>query len=297
MSKCFLCPRGCGVDRSAGERGFCNEGDELRIARIAPHLFEEPPISGSRGSGTVFFSGCSLRCVFCQNKDISRKDGLGKIMSDGELEGAILALQSNGVHNINLVTTTHFVHRIAPILERLKKSGELHIPVVYNSSGYESIDTLRRLDGLVDIYMPDLKYFSSELSKNYSSAPDYFEVASKAIREMYRQVGGYEYSSSEPELLKKGLIVRHLVLPGSRADSIRVLESLSEIVDPKNILLSLMSQYTPDFAADAPYKELHRRITTFEYSAVVKKAEQLGFDGFIQEKASASSRFTPDFSN
>ena len=296
MQKCFLCPRQCGADRTSDRVGYCGEGDTIRVARIAPHHFEEPPISGSRGSGTVFFSGCSLRCVFCQNKDISKYGGVGNKISDSELEQKILELQSEGVHNINLVTASHFVHRVAPIIRKLKDSRQLNIPIVYNSSGYESISTLQMLDGLVDIYMPDLKYYSSELSALYSSAPDYYEIASNAIREMFRQVGRYEYSTDDPSILSKGLIVRHLVLPGCREDSIEVLERLAQLIPSGDILLSLMSQYTPEFATDTPHKNLHRRITTFEYSKVVNKAEALGFNGFIQSKESASAKFTPDFS-
>lgn len=295
MEKCFLCPRHCGAERALDNTGYCGEGDVIRVARIAPHYFEEPPVSGTRGSGTVFFSGCSLRCVFCQNKDISRRGGVGEKISDSDLEDRILSLQAEGVHNINLVTATHFVHRIAPILKKLRDSKKLRIPVVYNSSGYESLDTLRLLDGLVDIYMPDLKYFSSELSEKYSSAPDYYEVAVSAISEMFRQVGKFEYSAEEPDILKKGLIVRHLVLPGCREDSIALLERLSALLPTEDILLSLMSQYTPEFAADTPYKNLHRRVTTFEYSTVREKAEALGFNGFIQSRESATRNFTPDF--
>ncbi len=295
MSSCFLCPRHCGANRASGKTGYCGERDAIRVARIAPHYFEEPPLSGTKGSGTVFFSGCSLRCIFCQNKDISRRGGVGEEISDSELKNRILALQEEGVHNINLVTATHFVHRIAPVLKDLRNSQKLRIPVVYNSSGYESTDTLRLLDGLVDIYMPDLKYFSRELSEKYSSAPDYYEVAIPAILEMFRQVGKYEYSEKEPQILKKGLIVRHLVLPGCREDSITLLERLSKLLPTEDVLLSLMSQYTPEFAMDTPYKDLHRRITTFEYSSVVKKAEELGFDGFVQDKRSASTNFTPQF--
>lgn len=295
MEKCRLCPRECTVDRKNGKIGYCGESDTLRVARIAPHFFEEPVISGTRGSGTVFFSGCSLGCVFCQNRDISRRGGNGKEMSEGELYDAILALQESGVHNLNLVTPTHFTHLIAPLLKRLRASGELHIPVVYNTSGYEKAETLRMLDGLVDIYMPDFKYFSPELAKKYSSAPDYPEAASKALSEMFRQVGKYRYSDSEPHILASGLIVRHLVLPSCRADSIAVLEHLASLLPATDILLSLMSQYTPDFALDTPYKELHRRVTTFEYQKVVDRAAELGFDGFIQSKDAASARFTPDF--
>lgn len=295
MSLCNLCPRKCNIDRQSGKLGYCRESDAIRVARISPHYFEEPPISGTRGSGTVFFSGCSLGCVFCQNKDISRRGGSGEIIDDHELYERILKLQEQGVHNLNLVTAAHFLHRIIPLLKRLKSSGQLHIPVVYNSSGYENADTLRRLEGLVDIYLPDFKYFSTELAEKYSAAPDYPSVAEKAIEEMYRQVGKYRYSEKEPSILCGGLIVRHLVLPSCRADSIAVLQRLAEILPPEDILLSLMSQYTPDFAMDTPYKELHRKITTFEYSNVVDVAERLGFDGFIQSRSSASAGFTPDF--
>lgn len=294
MAACNLCPRECGVDRSNGSLGFCGESDTIRVARIAPHHFEEPVISGSRGSGTVFFSGCSLGCIFCQNRNISRPGGLGREYSEDELCEAILELQESGVHNLNLVTPTHFLHGIIPLLERLK-SGALNIPVVYNSSGYEKADTLRRLDGLIDIYMPDLKYFSGELAKKYSGAENYPEFALSAIEEMFRQVGKYRFSEEEPNILSRGLIVRHLVLPSNRKDSLAVLEALAKVLPPSDILLSLMSQYTPEFAMESPHRELHRKITSFEYSSVVKRAEELGFDGFIQERSSAVSDFTPDF--
>jgi putative pyruvate formate lyase activating enzyme len=291
---CNLCPRQCNIDRTV-TRGYCGERDSIRVARIAPHFFEEPPISGARGSGTVFFSGCSLGCVFCQNRDISRRGGAGHEISDSELYRKILELQEMGVHNLNLVTPTHFVHRLAPLIERLKASGDLKIPVVYNSSGYESLQTLKRLDGLIDIYMPDFKYFSDELAKKYSSAPDYMSVASNAIKEMLSQRGRYRYSKEEPDILESGVIVRHLVLPSHRADSIALLKILAELVDPNDILLSLMSQYTPDFATDTPYKNLHRRVTSFEYSSVCEIADGLGFEGFMQSKSSAVSDYTPDF--
>lgn len=295
MPICNICPRACGIDRSL-EVGFCGEGDTLRVARIAPHYFEEPCISGTRGSGTVFFSGCSLKCVFCQNKDISRQRGLGREISDDGLYREILALQESGVHNINLVTPTHFLHKLVKLFERLKASGDLRIPVVYNSSGYERIESLRALDGLVDIYMPDFKYFSPELAEKYSSAPDYPRVAEATICEMLRQVGKYAFCDSEPDILKSGVIVRHLVLPSCRQDSIALLKRLAKLVPTGDILLSLMSQYTPDFALDCPHKELHRRVTSFEYSSVVRVAEELGFEGFIQQKESASKSYTPDFS-
>ena len=294
MSGCKLCPRQCGADRN--ERiGFCGEKDVIRVARIAPHAFEEPPISGTRGSGTVFFSGCPLHCVFCQNKDISRVGGLGKPMSAEALYGEIIKLLETGVHNLNLVTATQFVPQITPILEKLKASGELRVPVVYNSSGYEKVETLRMLDGLVDIYLPDFKYFSSELAAKYSGAPDYPSVAKAAIEEMFRQVGKYEYSTEEPNLLERGLIIRHLVFPACRKDSIDVLRTLASFLPVRDVLLSLMSQYTPEFALDSPYENLRRRLTSFEYSSVVEVASELGFDGFIQSKSSASANFTPNF--
>lgn len=298
MALCELCPRKCRVDRSSA-RGFCGEGDKIRIARIAPHFFEEPPISGTNGSGTVFFSGCTLRCVYCQNKDISQTNALGKEYSKEELIEAIINLQNEGVHNINLVTPTHFADKIADILYEMKKSGLLRVPIVYNTSGYENIETLKQLDGLVDIYMPDLKYFSPELSKKYSYAPDYFDRTTEAIKEMIRQRGAYRYSEA-PErkgLLDSGVLIRHLVLPTHRKDSEELLSRLASEIDVNAVLISIMSQYTPEFALECEYKELHRRITSFEYEFVKNKAIELGFDGFMQARVSADSVYTPDFKN
>lgn len=293
MALCTLCPRQCNTDRSEA-LGYCGQQDGIRVARIAPHFFEEPPISASHGSGTVFFCGCSLGCVFCQNKDISRSNSSGELLSEGDLYSRIVALLESGVHNLNLVTPTHFVHRLAPMLERLKANGDLRVPVVYNTSGYERVETLRRLDGLVDIYLPDFKYFSNELSARYSAAPDYREIATAALSEMLSQRGRYRYSD-DGELLLSGVVVRHLVLPSHRKDSIDVLRHIAATFGTDDLLLSLMSQYTPDFALDTPYPELHRRVTSFEYSSVCKEAERLGFDGFFQSRASASADFTPNF--
>ena len=294
MELCRICPRKCNIDRSQ-DAGFCREGNLMRISRIAPHYYEEPPISYKNGSGTVFFSGCNLRCVFCQNKNISQGESIGKEYSQDELIDAIVALQESGVHNINLVTPTHFAKQIAELLTKMKKEELLCVPVVYNSSGYESIDTLKMLDGLIDIYMPDIKYFSSELSTKYSAAPDYFDVASRAIVEMLRQRGHYRYNEQESGLLSSGVLIRHLVLPSHRKDSIDTLTHLAELIDPSDVLISIMSQYIPDFALDTPYTELHRRITTFEYNSVCNTATALGFDGFMQARSSASSVYTPEF--
>lgn len=290
-SLCALCPRRCGADRASGEVGVCGQGNEIRISRAAPHMFEEPIISGQHGSGTVFFCGCPLRCVFCQNRDISRGHDAGRVVSAQALADIFLELQDLGVHNVNLVTPTHFARGIARALELAKP--KLTIPVVYNTSGYELEESLKMFEGLVDIYMPDFKYVSSELSAKYSCAPDYAEVAERAIREMYRQVGRYQLG--EDGMMTRGLLVRHLVLPAARHDSIAVLDTLARALPREDILLSLMSQYTPEFAQDAPYPELHRRITSFEYSSVVDHAQELGFEGFIQGRASASAKYTPDF--
>ena len=290
MSRCYMCPRACGKDRSV-DKGICGMGDNMRVARADLHFFEEPIISGTRGSGTVFFCGCSLGCVFCQNRDISRGSELGREISERELADIMLGLEERGAHNINLVTGAHFVSKIATSLEMVK--NRLSIPIVYNSSGYELPKTLKMLDGLVDIYLPDYKYFSSELSAKYSNAPDYRERAEAAILEMFGQVGKCEYN--DEGLLKKGIIIRHLVLPSSRADSIAVVRRIAEILPKNDILISVMSQYTPDFASDVDFKELHRRVTRFEYDSVLQEVQRLGLSGFSQAKESASGVYTPDF--
>ena len=284
MSECKLCPRECGADRERGEIGFCGAGSDIKIARCAPHFWEEPPISGERGSGAIFFSGCPLKCVFCQNREISH-GGLGKAVGEEELE-------KSGVHNINFVTPTHYTDRIAAILKKIKPS--LGIPVVWNCGGYEKEETLDLLDGLVDIYLPDFKYFDSELARAYSAAPDYRDVALRALKKMFSQVG--EIKLNADGTMARGMIVRHLVLPGCRKDSAAVLELLAEILPADKIYLSLMSQYTPEFAADSEYKNLRRRVTSFEYTSVANRAQELGFVGFMQERTSASADFTPDFS-
>ena len=291
MGKCLLCPRGCSVDRAQGETGFCKEAKDVTISRAALHLWEEPPISGSRGSGTIFFCGCNLHCVFCQNKLISRGGGNRKTISVNELASLMLEVRDMGAHNINLVTPTHFADSIAEALTLIR--DDLNIPIVYNSSGYENISTLKMLDGLIDVYLPDFKYASSELARDYSSAPDYTEVAAKALCEMHRQVGSPVFD--ENGIIQRGMIVRHLVLPSCRHDSIKVLDILAELFSPDSIKLSLMSQYTPDFALDTPFKNLHRKLTSFEYNSVLEHAISLGSDGYFQSLSSATSRYTPNF--
>ncbi len=285
-----MCPRECAVDRESGEVGFCGVGNKYIIGSVGLHKWEEPCISGERGSGAIFFSGCNLRCVFCQNREISRKVR-GREYGEFELERAMLELRELGAHNINLVTPTPYSAMLAKTLERVKP--RLEIPVVYNCGGYESVDALRSLDGLVDVYLPDLKYFDDTLAREFSKAPNYAKVAGEALLEMYRQVG--KLTLDGEGMAVRGLIVRHLVLPGHRSDSVAVLDMLAEILPPSEVTLSLMRQYTPDFAdADAPH-ELHRRLTDFEYQRTVDHALNLGFDGFSQEKSSATAAYTPKF--
>lgn len=291
MTSCTLCPRACGADRLAGKHGVCGMPDTLYVSRIAPHLWEEPPISGTRGSGTVFFSGCNLRCVFCQNRSISR-EGVGRPITEAQLMDAMLDLQEQGVHNLNLVTPTHYTARLARLLEKIKP--RLHIPVVWNSGGYESAEALRLVEGLVDIYLPDFKYMSADLAAAYSAAPDYAERATEALTEMYRQVGAYRERDG---LAERGIIVRHLVLPGCRSDSMAVLRHIASILPPADVRVSVMRQYTPDFAMDCPHKNLHRRVTEFEYRSVLDEAERLGLEGFSQGKDAADKVFTPDFAS
>lgn len=283
--ECRNCPRECGVDRKE-KIGFCGCSDKIRVAKIMVHRGEEPVISGKNGSGAVFFSGCVLKCPFCQNYPISH--GLkGKDMSEGELEEEILKLQEENVHNINLVTPTQFLNRLIPLLERVKP--KLRIPIVMNTGGYEKVEMIRRLDGLVDIYLPDLKYYSGELSKKYSAAPDYFEQAYAAIREMVRQQPKVMIKDG---IMESGVIVRHLVLPNCYKDSLKIVDKLNEMKNRP--LLSIMRQYTPCYEAEN-YPELNRRLTTFEYRKVTDYCADLGFDGFTQEKGCETLEMTPDF--
>ena len=285
---CRLCPRGCGVDRTAGQRGFCGMGAKLTAARAALHFWEEPPISGQRGSGAVFFSGCSLGCGFCQNTAISH-GRFGAEITSRRLREIFEDLIRQGAHNINLVTPTHFLPAILPALEE-----PLAVPVVYNCGGYESAETLRALEGKVDIYLPDLKFAEAELAARVSRAPDYFEVACAAIDEMLRQVGPPEYGPDG--MLKKGVVIRHLVLPGQVQNSLKVLDYVAEHFSPGSVLLSLMAQYVPagPLGHTPPFD---RAVTPEEYDAVVSWLHMLGLeDGFLQELSAATDEYLPDFS-
>lgn len=287
---CHLCPRDCGVDRIAGARGYCGCGAELRVARAALHFWEEPCLSGSSGSGAVFFSGCSLRCVFCQNHTISAGNA-GKIVPPERLAQIFFELQAAGAHNINLVTATHFAPLVAYALQEAKAQG-LRLPVVYNCGGYEHVETLRLFEGLVDIYLPDLKFHSAAPAGRYANAPDYFRVAAAAIAEMRRQTGPPLYD--EANMLRRGVLVRHLVLPGQEADSRRVLRYLAQRYGDE-IYISLMSQYTPRQSC-AAYPELRQRLPAASYAALVDYVAGLGMENvYIQEGESAAESFIPSF--
>ena len=283
---CTLCPRRCGVDRTAGQLGFCRMPDQIYAARAALHYWEEPVISGSYGSGAVFFSGCTLRCAFCQNGVISQEN-FGKPLSPAELRAVFERLIDEGCQNINLVTPTHFLPSILPAL-----TPKLPVPVVYNCGGYESVETLRQLEGLVDIYLPDFKYSDDRLAAKLSAAPDYAETAAAAIREMYRQVGA---AVIEDEQMTRGVIIRHLVLPGCIDNSLGVLDWIAESFPKKDVLVSLMSQYVPmGLAKNMP--PLDRRITQEEYDAVLSYLYLLELDnGYTQDFSAATAEYIPDF--
>lgn len=288
---CRLCPRGCGVNRYE-RTGFCGMGAELRVARAALHFWEEPCISGKRGSGAVFFSGCVLRCCYCQNYEIS-SGGFGRELSVRQLADVFLRLADEGAENINLVTPTQFLPGILRALDLIRH--RLSVPVVLNCGGYERAETIRGLRGYVDIYLPDLKYKSSALSRAYSGAADYFPRAMEAIAEMVDQCGTADADvPPEGETLRRGVIVRHMVLPSCRKDSIALLQEMDRSLPKHRYLLSLMSQYTPCYRAKT-LKELNRRLTSYEYGTVLREAQRLAFRGYMQEKSSAKEEYTPPF--
>lgn len=291
--KCDLCPRKCLVDRKKGEKGICGQTENLKVARAALHFWEEPCISGDAGSGAVFFSGCPLHCVFCQNENIANGT-VGKEISLERLVDIFLELQEKRANNINLVTPGHFVPQIVKALDQARKEG-LTLPVVYNTSSYETVDTLRMLEGYVDIYLPDFKYMSPGLSKKYSHAPDYAEVAKAAIAEMVRQTGKAVFvNGDEDNLILRGTIVRHLTLPGCMEDSMQILKYLHETYGD-TIYISIMNQFTP-LSNLEKYPELNRRITDEEYETLVDYAIDIGIEnGFIQEGDTAEESFIPAF--
>ena len=292
--KCELCPRRCGADRAVS-RGYCGMGGEITAAKAMLHYWEEPCISGKRGSGAVFFSGCVLKCAYCQNYDISAEHK-GRIITEERLVDIFLELQNQGALNINLVNPTHFVPGIIRSVKLAKQKG-LSLPIVYNSGGYERVETLRALDGIVDIYLPDVKYFDNELAKKLSDAPDYFDTAMNAVTEMVRQTGMPVFTDNdEDKPLKRGTVVRHLVLPRQYKDSIEIVRRLGERFGG-DILFSLMSQYTPfgRVKTDPQFEKFNRRITTFEYRKVLDAVYEAGLSGYMQEKSSAREEYTPEF--
>lgn len=289
MFVCNLCPRKCNAKRKAltdNGKGFCRMGENPVIARAALHFWEEPPISGTKGSGTVFFSGCNLKCKFCQNEIISR-DGFGKEISVDRLREIYFELIEQGAHNINLVTGTHFINAIAKSL-----NDPLPVPVVYNCGGYEDVESLKLLENKVQIYLPDLKYSDNRLAEEYSEAPNYFETATAAIREMYRQVGKCEFD--ENGIMKKGVIIRHLILPNNTENTKNVIDWVKNNFGGGEVLFSLMSQFTPNKSCKIP--ELSRRLTLEEYEKIENYLFNSGIeDGFMQELSSAKEEYIPPF--
>lgn len=292
MKSCIICPRSCVVDRSIGEKGYCGETDKIRIARAALHFWEEPCISGDSGSGTVFFTGCNLGCVYCQNYDIAH-EGRGKEVTIERLSEIFMELKDKGAANINLVTPTHFSPQIRQAII-LSKSKGLNIPIVYNTSGYETVESLRELIGIVDIYLADFKYFDGRLAKKYSNAPDYPEIAVRAFDEMVRQQPQLIFD--DYGMLLSGVVARHLVLPGQQEDSKKILEYLY-IRYGDSILLSIMNQFTPS-APLISWPEINRVLDDEEYQQVVDFALELGIsNGYIQEGETAKESFIPPFDN
>lgn len=284
--KCNICPRQCGADRHT-QKGYCRMPQEFTLARAGLHFWEEPPISGKNGSGTVFFSGCNLGCAYCQNYEISHGE-VGKTITDKRLKEIFYELISKGAHNINLVNPTHYADRLKTILSEYKSE----VPVVYNSSGYEKTETLESLEGLIDIYLPDLKYINGDKSHRYSAAKDYFDFASKALLEMKRQCPENVFDSQG--IMKKGMIIRHLILPKNTNQSIEILRWIAENLGT-DVAISLMAQYTP-YGKIKEYPELQRKITQREYDKVLNAAVELGFKNiFTQEPSSSSEKFIPDF--
>lgn len=286
---CMLCPRACGVDRTAGQRGVCGASDQPYAGRAALHHWEEPVLSGSRGSGAVFFSHCTLGCVYCQNRQISRRQSSGQRMTIATLADAYLRLQEQGAHNINLVTATHYAPHIARSIEHARARG-LVIPILLNSSGYERAEVVRMFDGLIQIYLPDFKYYSSYYAARYSAAADYLETADAAIAEMVRQTGQPVYGADG--LLQRGTIIRHLMLPGLAGDTRQVLRHIAERWGDL-VLVSLMRQYTPFAMED--YPEIDRKITQLEYDEAAEWFLSLGLSGFFQQAEAVGESFIPCF--
>ena len=287
LKNCNLCPRNCNINRYK-ELGFCRQSNKLRLALAKLFFYEEPPISGKNGSGTIFFTGCNLKCIFCQNYDISTKN-IGKVITIKRLSEIMLELQSKGAHNINLVTPTIYVPQIIKAIKLAKKKG-LSIPIIYNSSGYETTDTIKLLNGYIDVYLPDLKYFNDDIAIKYSKANNYFNHASKAIEEMIKQTGPCKFNKNG--LITKGVIVRHLLLPGHLDDSKKIIKYLSKYKD--DIYISIMNQYTP--IRKLKYEELNHPVNEDDYYKLIDYALSLGINNaFCQEDETAKESFIPNW--
>lgn len=290
LENCTICPRACSVNRINGEKGFCFGAATVKVARVSLHHWEEPCISGDKGSGTIFFSNCNLRCIFCQNHEISQNN-VGKEITISRLSDIFLEQQERGAQNINLVTPTHYAYQIIEALMLAKNRG-LNIPIIYNSNGYEEVSTIKALNGYIDVYLPDLKYYSDNYALKYSKAPSYFEKASKAIEEMFRQVGEAQFDDNG--MIKKGVIIRHMLLPTLLFDSKKIIDYIINTFDDK-VYVSLMNQYTPMYNAK-DYPEINKPVNPKVYDALIDYALDKGLTkGFIQEAGTSTSDFTPDF--
>ncbi|MBK5239703.1 radical SAM protein [Clostridium sp.] len=290
LKKCNLCPRKCNVNRLDGELGFCRSSVDIKIAKVTLHQWEEPCVSGLLGSGTVFFSNCNLKCVFCQNHRISN-EGIGKIISIKRLSEIFLEQQKKGAHNINLVTPTHYVPQIIEALKLAKDKG-LNIPILYNSNGYENVDTIKSLRGFIDVYLPDLKYYKDKYALKYSGAPDYFNTARKAITEMVSQVGEVKFDSTG--IIQRGVIIRHLMLPGLLFDSKKIIDFIYNTFN-NSVYISLMNQYTP-MHESYKYLEISKPLNHDHYDALINYCLNLGITKcFIQESGTSSKAFVPEF--
>ncbi|MDP2981025.1 MAG: radical SAM protein [Candidatus Omnitrophota bacterium] len=291
MEKCSICPRKCGANRIKGQIGFCKAGLKPMVSSFHAHFGEEPPVSGRNGSGTIFFTHCSLRCVFCQNHPISQL-GQGKEVTVEELAGMMLKLEAEGCHNINFVTPTHYMPHILEAIFIARDKG-LKAPLVYNSGGYESMEALEILDGIIDIYMPDMKYSDNALSKKYSNAPDYFEINKIAVKEMYRQAGDLKI---EMGIARKGLLIRHLILPENLAGSRKIFEFIANELSP-DIYVNIMAQYYPCHSANK-FPEINRRITAKEYMEAIRLAEKAGLkNGFRQVMSTIRRERVPEWAD
>ena len=291
LANCECCPRNCGVNRLAGQIGFCRVAAGIQISHIGLHFGEEPPISGTKGSGTIFFTGCNLRCVFCQNYQISQEfqQAQTRTLTTEELASEMLRLQDEGAHNINFVSPSHMIFQMADAIQAAKDRG-LTLPVVYNSNGYDSVDALRQIRGLVDIYLPDIKYLDNALGKQFSAVPDYAEVIPGVLREMLDQVGHLEMD--EDGIAVRGLLVRHLVLPGSLDNSRSCLRFLADL--SPDIFVSIMSQYSPQYKADR-YPQINRTLTQAEYDEITEYALDLGLENAFVQELESREHYLPDF--